>query len=229
MLGCSHTKRPLPGPATDVYDGPLFRTLRRRLPEIRLPLDIFVISARHGIVRQDDQIEPYDEKLSKALKPEFAGRIAAQLSDLLPPQLNRVLILAPKDYIAYLPVDDLKSRSTDFDAFSDRMGRCQARLLQWLGIDHSREERMLNSLGPLAAFTKPLDQKLLREVIDRPDVSSSGPNQVIQWYARIENRRVPAKRLVSALTDAPLSSFETCHALALLRRNGIETCRDGRQ
>lgn len=225
IIGCSQAKRPVPGPAAEVYDGPLFRTLRRRLPEIQLPLDVLVISARYGLVHHTDQIEPYDEKLLKPVKPDFADRVATQLSNLLPPKLNRVLILAPRHYIAHLPLDDIRARAAEFHAFSERMGRCQARLLEWLGIDYSSQERKLNSLGPLAAFSKPLEKGMVSEVLGRLAVGTRGPNRVVQWYARIGNRHIPVKRLVSALTDTPVSSFETCHALALLRRNGIQTCR----
>lgn len=227
ILGCSQKKDSKPGRAIDVYDGPLFRTARRRIPEANKPLDILIISSRHGIIREDELIEPYDDKLPRVYNPEFAKRVSAQLRKLLPPQLNSVLILAPRHYTANLPVEMVRLRSTHFEMFSGRMGRCQARLLKWLGIDHHGEPRKPNSLGPLSAFSSPLEVGMVQQATLRLATKSTSSNRVTQWYALIDDHHVPVKRLVAALTGAPVSSFETCHALALLHRNGIETSRVG--
>lgn len=227
ILGCSQKKKLESGRAIDVYDGPLFRTVRRRISEISRPLDILIISARHGIIREDELIEPYDDKLPMGDNPEFAKKVAVELSKRLPQALDSVLILAPRHYIANLPVEIIRLRSTRFDLFSGRMGRCQARLLEWLGIDHHREPRKPNSLGPLSAFSTPIRAGEIQQAIQRLAVKSNSSNRVTQWYAHVDNQHVPVKRLVAALTGAPVSSFETCHALVLLHRNGIETYRVG--
>lgn len=227
ILGCSQKKKPQPGRAIDVYDGPLFRTVRRRISESHKPIDIVIVSSRHGIIPQDEQIEPYDDKLPRGDNPEFARKVAAQLSKVLPPAVNSVLILAPRHYIATLPIEIIRLRCSNFEMFSGRMGRCQAKLLQWLGIDHHGEPRKLNSLGPLSAFSTPIEKGKIYQATMSLAIKSTSPNRVTQWYAHIDNQHVPVKRLVSALTGTPVSSFETCHALALLHRNGIETCRVG--
>lgn len=227
ILGCSHAKKEESGPAIEVYDGPLFRTVRRRLAEVNWPLDIWIISAKHGILRQTDWIDKYDKVLARTPNSGFHDKAAFQLAEMLPNELNRVLILAPKRYIAQLPVESIRARSVEFEAFSDRMGKCQARLLGWLGIDNGRAPHLPSSLGPLGMFSKPIDRIVIHEAAQKLSEKCSSANQVIQWYALIEDQQIPAKKLASALTGAPVSSFETCHALALLRRNGIETCRVG--
>ncbi|MDK3157106.1 hypothetical protein QPK87_11020 [Kamptonema cortianum] len=227
ILGCSGKKRQQRGQAIDVYDGPLFRTVRRRITEIGRPLDILIISARHGIIRQDHVIDPYDETLPKSENPEFANRVASELIKMLPLALKSVLILAPRHYVAHLPLDIIRLRSTDFDVYSGRIGKCQARLLDWLGIDYHTEPRKPNSLGPLSSFSTPIDASEIQQAAKLLAITSISSNRVTQWYALIDNHHVPVKRLVATLTGAPVSSFETCHALALLHRNGIETSRVG--
>lgn len=227
ILGCSQKKTSQAGRAIDLYDGPLFRTARRRIPEANKPLDILIVSSRHGIIHEDELIEPYDDKLPRGDNPDFTKRVTAQLSKILAPELNSVLILAPRHYIDNLPVEMIRQRSTLFEMFSGRMGRCQARLLKWLGIDHHREPRKQNSLGPLSAFSSPIEVDTIHRATLHLATKSTSSNRVTQWYAHIDNQDVPVKRLVAVLTGIPVSSFETCHALALLHRNRIETFRVG--
>jgi hypothetical protein len=188
-------------------------------------LRILIISAKHGILCQNDVIEPYDEVLKRPLNSEFADKVASQLERILPPEVGRVLVLAPQIYVAHLPEGVLKSKCSEFQEFSGRLGKCQSELLKWLGIKHTGNNRMPVTLGPLAPFATPFDPVMLSEVFDSITPARSSLNGVIQWYARLHNQEVPAKKLASALTGIPVSSFETCHALALLQRNGIEVCR----
>jgi hypothetical protein len=220
ILGCSKNKKEGPGSAIEVYDGPLFRTARRRLPEVDWPLDVWIISAKHGILRQTDWIEKYDEVLPTTPNLDFKEKVANQLSGMLPKALNRVLIVASKRYIAHLPIELIRARSTEFEVFSKSMGKCQSRLLGWLGINQASTARRANSLGPLKQFSNPYDWMAIHDAAKK-----TAGNRSVQWHALIEGKRIPAKKLVSVLTGAPVSSFETCHALALLQRNGIETCR----
>lgn len=66
ILGCSRRKTDAPGPAWRVYDGPLYHVLRKRLgPRAHWPrgLDVLIVSARHGLIRADRKITPYDDAL----------------------------------------------------------------------------------------------------------------------------------------------------------------------
>jgi hypothetical protein len=225
ILGCSLAKKEEAGPAIEVYDGPIFRTVRRRLPEIDWPLDVWIISAKHGVLRQTDWIANYDEVLLTTANSGFREKTEHQLADMLPSALNRVLILAPKRYIAQIPLELISDRSEKFEVFSDRLGRCQARLLEWLGIDNIRKAHVPISLGPLGKFSKPIDKIFIHEAAQKLAEKCSSASQVIQWYALIEDQRIPAKKLTSVLTGVPVSSFDTCHALALLHRNAIKTVK----
>jgi hypothetical protein len=56
IMACSDRKRPFSGPAVLVYDGPLFRILRQNLPRVEL----FILSARYGLIPAARRITPYD-------------------------------------------------------------------------------------------------------------------------------------------------------------------------
>ncbi|GIK43769.1 MAG: hypothetical protein BroJett011_76020 [Chloroflexota bacterium] len=62
ILGCSDRKRGFSGPAILVYDGPLWKIVRNSLPRV----DLFCLSALHGLIRADQRIQPYDLTLAKS-------------------------------------------------------------------------------------------------------------------------------------------------------------------
>lgn len=62
ILGCSDRKRGFSGPAVLVYDGPLWKIVRNSLPRV----DLFCLSALHGLIRADQRIQPYDLTLAQS-------------------------------------------------------------------------------------------------------------------------------------------------------------------
>ena len=51
IVSCSKTKRKLKNaPAMEVYDGPVYKILRKNLKQ---NLDILIISAKYGLIKQD--------------------------------------------------------------------------------------------------------------------------------------------------------------------------------
>ena len=79
VLACSQTKHPKPAicsRATDYYDGPAFRMLRKvRAPG---PSAVAILSAEYGLIRSSLAIAPYDRKLDavRALELVAAERKA---------------------------------------------------------------------------------------------------------------------------------------------------------
>src|SRR6185369_6280849 len=89
ILGCSATKRRDPGamPAIERYDGPMWRTLRAALSEIR-PVDrprVAVLSAEHGFIPSLMPIADYDRRMDRARAAELAAD---------PLQVDRLGVLA---------------------------------------------------------------------------------------------------------------------------------------
>lgn len=84
LIGCSAGKLPVRAPAKLLYTGPLFE-LSRAWIAARTELDSWaILSARHGLVLPDQEIEPYDLSLSSMSADErarWAANTRAQIVD----------------------------------------------------------------------------------------------------------------------------------------------------
>jgi hypothetical protein len=81
LVGCSKSKRTEPAAARDLYDpSALFRGVRCLVE--RTCERWFVLSAKHGLVRPEQVLEPYDETLtraSRAARRRWAEWVLGQL------------------------------------------------------------------------------------------------------------------------------------------------------
>lgn len=73
LVGCGKEKLSRPAPAKDLYTGPLFRKARAYAE--RVGDDWRIISAKYGLLKPGEVIEPYDETVSG--KPQKERRIWA--------------------------------------------------------------------------------------------------------------------------------------------------------
>jgi hypothetical protein len=68
LVGCVKLKQMVPAPAADLYISPLFK-LRRRYVE-RSCSQWYILSAKHGLVRAGQVLEPYEQTLKAASRGE---------------------------------------------------------------------------------------------------------------------------------------------------------------
>lgn len=87
LVACSATKLDHPAPAADLYQGDVFRLLRRIIehPQMHgLYSRWGILSAKHGLVMPEQVLAPYDVTLS-AMPPEerraWDAMVAQQLAD----------------------------------------------------------------------------------------------------------------------------------------------------
>lgn len=103
ILSCSATKRRESGPAALVYDGPAYRVLRawwRTQPLVskeRDPIDVWILSAEHGLIESDTPIARYDRRMTMARAAELSAGVQAQLEELLP-RYEEVFVFAGLTY-----------------------------------------------------------------------------------------------------------------------------------
>jgi hypothetical protein len=84
LVGCASSKAPTTVAAKDLYVSDLF-TMRRKYAET-MGLDWYIISAKHGLLRPDDVISPYDETLIDASEIErsmWGLRVSHQILDAI--------------------------------------------------------------------------------------------------------------------------------------------------
>lgn len=83
LVACSATKLPHAAPARDLYISPLFRKARDYCEAHYNAW--FVLSAKHGLLAPDTEIEPYDltlQQMSKRERLRWAMRVLGQIQDL---------------------------------------------------------------------------------------------------------------------------------------------------
>ena len=87
VISCSGKKDKAPGklPALMRYKGPFYPTLHKAIRENRLPkyLDILIISAKYGLLKSDEPIECYDQKMDATRANELRPHIQADLKAFL--------------------------------------------------------------------------------------------------------------------------------------------------
>lgn len=87
IISCSGAKDEASGKlhALMRYKGPFYPTLHKAIRENRLPanLDILIISAKYGLLKSDDLIEYYDQKMDATRANELRPHIQADLKTFL--------------------------------------------------------------------------------------------------------------------------------------------------
>lgn len=84
LIGCVKRKLPTAAPARDLYVSPLFHKGRAYAERAGVPW--FILSAQHGLVAPDDELEPYDLRLSatsRQYRREWGGGVVAALCKAL--------------------------------------------------------------------------------------------------------------------------------------------------
>jgi len=98
LVSCVKSKQSVPARASELYTSALFRALRRHA---EVSADAwYILSAEHGLLRPDQVIAPYERTLNRMSKRDrlsWAERVQKQLSDVVPPRAE-VLVLAGERY-----------------------------------------------------------------------------------------------------------------------------------
>lgn len=103
IIGCGVEKRRGRHAARDLYTGNLFRA-HLRLAEALQPREIFVVSAKYGLVGIDDQIDYYDLSLAQFGRGEIGDwrRGVASKVDEIAGAGELVVVLAGKLYASWI-------------------------------------------------------------------------------------------------------------------------------
>ena len=64
----------------EVYDGPVYKILRKNLKQ---NLDILIISAKYGLIKQDQLISYYDLQMTDEIAESFRNELTATLSKII--------------------------------------------------------------------------------------------------------------------------------------------------
>jgi len=101
LLGCGKAKLDRPAPAAQLYTGSLFRQALRS-SEGRFD-ERYVLSALHGLVALDKELEPYElalQSLRRREREAWGGRVAHHLASLFAGLGVALTFLCGRDYAA---------------------------------------------------------------------------------------------------------------------------------
>lgn len=93
LVSCSATKLPRPAPARQLYTSALFRKSLAYARHILFAQHVFILSAKHGAIRPETELAPYDLALRDFEDWELADWkhvVGIQLRDALGLRLNEI-------------------------------------------------------------------------------------------------------------------------------------------
>lgn len=233
IMSCSQRKRTESRllPAIERYDGPTFRVLRHFLQKgPSKPLDIFIVSAKFGLIPSDQPIPNYDQRMTPFRIQELHPQIIAELKKILSSQSYQELCLClGKDYLEALDgYDTLVTSELAITTVAGSPGKKLAELYRWLygkalAQLQCSQVTNLNGKAHLRGFEINITSTQVLEVARRALVEGQGnPMNYYSWYVQVDGKRVAPKWLVSQLLGLPLNAFTTDDARRLLVQLGIE-------
>lgn len=104
LISCVAKKRNAKSLAKDLYISPLFRGAYQYAKKIKAD-KVFILSAKYGLLEENDLVEPYDETLNTKKMNEvqcWASAVIASLSQKANLQEDEFIILAGLRYRKYL-------------------------------------------------------------------------------------------------------------------------------
>lgn len=237
ILSCSQKKKVDSEflPAIDRYDGPAYQLLRKYLRKTHQPiykLDIYILSAKFGLIASDIEIPFYDQLMTDRRADELKTPVFQHVRDLLTNRkYKEVFISGGKNYLRVLSQVERFIPSDCKIYFSDgTQGRKLSELYEWLygkpPILPSIRIKKQNTSSKISGMAIKLSKEeiletgrqALREKRNKPDNYQS-------WYVQIDNHKVAPKWLVSQITGIPVKRFTTGQALRILARQNIKALR----
>lgn len=104
LVSCASKKRQCRSKAKDLYISSLFR-LNLAYARLLKPNKIFILSAKYGLTKLDQELEPYDQTLNTMSNleiEEWAEKVRAQMKQEIDFENDEVIFLAGKNYRKYL-------------------------------------------------------------------------------------------------------------------------------
>ena len=235
IVGCSHRKRPNPAPtpAIERYDGPLYQVIRkfRRSDQDSSSLDIYILSARHGLISSYRPIPLYDQRMTLERANELAPHTLLKFVDLLTKENYRYVHLSLGiNYMRCLPgYESVLPQDTEVTISKGSMGERQYLLKHWLyqrNQPECNETTIDSSSIQGSAIIRGVKVSLSpNEIISlaRTSLESNlgSPENFRTWYVDLDGKRVAPKWLVSQLIGLEVKSFHSGEARRFLNNLGI--------
>lgn len=221
-------------PAIQRYDGPGFRLLRKYMNNSNERLDIYILSAKYGLLSQTTQIPFYDQKLNKSSQKEFIENVLYQAEQIFSSiNSNEFFVNLGSLYLRFFnPVIKKISQSNSLVLTAGASGKRLAEMHDWLYRNNSP---LLNEQIPKSlekeVFIKGIrlqtNEEEIRDIVRR-EIAANGSRDLQNyhsWFVPIDNLKISPKWLISKLSSLPVGNFHSDQARKLLQRLGIKVKR----
>lgn len=243
ILKCSAAKRggPEPIPASERYDGPLWRVLRsylREQPIFAADLTVYGLSAEYGLIPGEKPIPYYDRTMAPDRADELRPQVLGAFRTLMDGGYEQLCLGVSDRYLrAMLGWDALVPQGaavtiTD-GAMGEKLGQLRAWLdgRVWVPPSASRPERLAASESPRGevVLSGVHLQMSREEVLERARTAlatdDGGAGRYRDWYIELDGRPVSAKWVASVISGLPTTKFDAANARRALLALGVDVER----
>jgi len=137
IISCSkrkkltHEKRP----AIEVYDGPIYRSLRKRFNHVStLPVDIYIVSAKYGLIEAKYEIKLYEYEMSVKRALELRGVVSETLDGILQRKAYREVFvnLGARYRVTLGAIESVIGEDTRLTFAKGGIGQRTSQTIRWL-------------------------------------------------------------------------------------------------
>ena len=236
ILSCSQRKRSTQGllPALQRYDGPAYRVMNKFMrvhPSEMVSLDVYILSAKFGLVSACKPIPNYDRQMTPQRVKELQSHTLPEFKQILcDRQYDELFISMGKAYRQVLVgYESLIPVGLKLIVSEGVMGRKLAELRDWLHEGVSESPNIQTKVVQQGkAYLRGIEIALTpQQIMDAARSALEKEQNILKyqvWYVQIDDQQVPPKWLVGQLTGLPVSAFHTNEARRVLQQLGIEVC-----
>lgn len=237
IVNCSQKKRTEEGllPAMVRYDGPLFRVIRNFLSNSfeSENLDVYILSAKYGVLTHNKGIEFYDQLLSNERIEELKPQIAEVLDKKHRlNQYNEVFLAVGNKYKGLLEsCQSLSLNNANLTVAKGGIGEKSKFLKNWL-YKVSKNENVIKKEVKFRGEAILCGAKIKMEVSQIIEIANkfldSEPaksQNFRDWYVNIGEMKVSPKWLASRISRIPVSKFTSGEARRTLAQLGLKSHR----
>jgi hypothetical protein len=232
LLGCTKAKNEGANlTAIGRYDGPAFRVLRRFFREADqslLDVDVFVISAKYGLINGQESIGDYDQLMTREIAKKINPIVISRLEYILNEGYSELFITMGKVYLESLRgFEKIVPQSIKIVISKTSQGKRLSELKRWLyrssGNKHTPtiSPKMSGKATLKGRPIKASKEDVIKVAKEALAMRKGEPTHFRSWYVKIEGKRVSTKWLVSLLSGLPVSEFQASDARRVLAQLGI--------
>ncbi len=236
ILSCTRTKREDEGklPALERYDGPTFRVVRKFLREgnqVLQNVDIYVLSARYGLMSAEERVENYDQRMTTARANELRSKTLEKLGQIFNCQYDEVFLALGRSYMeAIASYESLVPEETKVIVSRASAGKRLTELKSWLyrlsenETRATRGDKTVQVTGEAVLRGQQIEATADEVLAQARKALAEGwgkPYNFQRWYALVDEERVSTKWLASLLSGLEVSEFQASEARRVLGQLGV--------